>query len=98
VNEIVLFEIDDGRSAQRLCARLGETRLSWVEPGDDSFLVGVLLGSSSDDLAHLLRAVEAWLADEGLILVPFQLDSRTYVLQGRGTRSRAVRDLHDQAG
>jgi hypothetical protein len=43
-------------------------------------VVGVLLNPDEDDLAHLLREVEAWVGKRGLLAVRFEVDGRTYVL------------------
>jgi hypothetical protein len=44
-------------------------------------VIGVLLNPDEDDLARLLREVEAWVEQRGLLALRFELDGRTYILQ-----------------
>lgn len=44
-------------------------------------MVGVVLNPDADDLAMLLRAVQAWLGGVNLAAIRFELDGRTYVLE-----------------
>jgi hypothetical protein len=81
LNEIVLFEVPARSGATQLLAELATSRLAWMERGDDVSVVGVLLNPDQDDLAHLLRSVEAWVEKRGLLEVRFEVDGRTYVLQ-----------------
>ncbi len=81
LNEIVLFEVLARSGATQLLAELSTSRLAWMERGDDVSVIGVLLNPEEDDLARLLREVEAWVAKRGLLAVRFEVDGRTYVLQ-----------------
>jgi len=81
LNEIVLFEVAARSGATQLLAQLSTSRLAWMERGEEVSVIGVLLNPDEGDLAHLLREVEAWVDNRGLIAVRFELDGRTYVLQ-----------------
>jgi hypothetical protein len=81
LNEIVLFEIPARSGATQLLAELSTTRLAWMERGDDVSVIGVLLNPDDGDLACLLRTVETWVEQRGLLAIRFELDGRTYVLQ-----------------
>jgi hypothetical protein len=86
LNDIVLFEIP-GQSGAELLAELSSTRLAWMERGDDVTVIGVLLNPNDDDLACLLRAVEKWVEQRGLLAIRFEVDGGTYVLQPSFTAS-----------
>jgi hypothetical protein len=80
LNEIVLFEIP-ARRATQLLAHVSSNRLAWLERGDDVSVVGVLLNPDDGDLASLLRSIESWVEQRGLLAIRFEVDGRTYVLQ-----------------
>ena len=81
LNDIVLFEVAAQAGATQLLAELSQARLAWMERGDDVSIVGVLLNPDDADLAHLLRTVETWAEQRGLLALRFEVDGRTYVLQ-----------------
>ena len=89
LNEIVLFEVPARSGATQLLAELSRSRLAWMERGDDVSVVGVLLNPDEDDLARLLRDVEAWVGTRGLLAVRFEVDGRTYVLHNPVLAERA---------
>jgi hypothetical protein len=81
LNDIVLFEVPSESGASLLRAELSSTRLAWLEDGDDLSVVGALLNPNDDDLACLLRTVEKWIEQHGLLAIRFEVDGATYVLQ-----------------
>ena len=81
LNDIVLFELPARSGATQLLAELSSSRLAWLERGDDVAVVGVLLNPDDGDLAYLLRTVETWVEQRGLLAIRFEVDGRTYVLQ-----------------
>jgi hypothetical protein len=81
LNEIVLFELPGRSGATQLLAELSSSHLAWMERGDDVAVVGVLLNPDDSDLACLLRSVETWVVQHGLLAIRFEVDGRTYVLQ-----------------
>jgi hypothetical protein len=81
LNEIVLFELPDRWLSESLLARTTASRIAWLETGGGLFRVGVLLNTNVDDLALLLRGVQIWLADSGLMAIRFEVDGRMYALE-----------------
>src|SRR3954465_12452541 len=78
---IVLFTVPGVHEARRLCERLETGWLVWLHDRKGVPLVAASLRTDPDDLGGLLRAVEAWVAERGLLLVHFELDGRRYVLR-----------------
>jgi hypothetical protein len=87
LNDVVLFEIPGQSGATELLAELSSKRLAWLERAEDVAVVGVLLNPNDDDLACLLRAVEKWVEERGLLAIRFEVDGGTYVLQPSFTAS-----------
>ena len=87
LNDIVLFEVPGQSRATELLAEVSSSRLAWMEQGDDVSVVGVVLNPNDDDLACLLRAVEKWVEQRGLLAIRFEVDGGTYVLQPSFTAS-----------
>jgi hypothetical protein len=83
LDEIVLFELPTKWWAERLLSYVAPCHLAWMLSDDDASLVGVLLNPDEDDVARLLRAVHRWLVRSGIAALRFELDGRTYVLEGR---------------
>ena len=81
-DEIVLFDTPPAH-ADELWIRLQASRLTWVHRTDDRLFVVTALRAEPSDLARLLRDVQAWLADSGLLYLTFLLDGREYELQAR---------------
>jgi hypothetical protein len=79
-DEVVLFDVP-ALYADELCSRLKPNHLAWVHRTDDGLLVVAALRVERDDLARLLRDVEAWLADSDAPHLAFVLDGREYVLR-----------------
>jgi hypothetical protein len=82
LSEHALFEVADIASAAGLATRLAE-RWSVVvsAEGPDTFCVVAELRGSPDDIAVLLREVEAWIEREAALALRFELDGRAYVLE-----------------
>ena len=79
-SEIVQFEIPDLASAVRLSRRLGTLWIISLHDRSELNLVSAVLRPDPNDLAVLLREVEAWVAEESLCAIRFSVDSREYVL------------------
>lgn len=84
-DEIVLVELPTVEEAERLWLRLLPARMAWLHGRTDTQIVAVVLRAEADDLARLLRELEAWLAERGLPRAQFELDGRTYSLRSRPT-------------
>ena len=80
LSNVVRFELPVYADADEFCARL---RLRW--PGTkrrkgEVWLVSARLRTNEDDLAVLLREVEAYVAEVELHAIRFRLDGRAYIL------------------
>ena len=73
------FEVMDYGAAVRLTRRVGRTRPAGLLC-DESCVVAAVLDAEPNDLAVLLREVEAWIEEESLGGIRFLLDNRIYVL------------------
>jgi hypothetical protein len=86
MDEVILFEISGFEEATELCELLAGGRLAWVESSDDLRRVAALLQpGEEDDLAALLRTVEGWVAERGLVAIRFEVDGRDYLLAAAPT-------------
>jgi hypothetical protein len=79
-DEAVQFEIPDLAAAVRLTRLLGELWNVSLRDRSDINLVSAVLRSDPLDLALLLRKVEAWIREESLCAIRFEVDRREYVL------------------
>ncbi len=77
----VHFEIADLAAAVRLTRLLARGRVVSLRERRDVNLVSAALRNEHDDLAVLLRTVEAWVEEESLCAIRFEVDGREYVLQ-----------------
>ena len=82
-DEIILFEMPTEEAAERLWLHLQPTRKAWLHQREDMHLVVVVLRAEPADLGLLLRELEAWLAEQAVSRLQFELDGRTYSLRGR---------------
>ena len=83
LDEIVLFELPTQEASQGLVMYLGQTRLAWLQSGEEVSVVGVLLNPDDGDLAVLLRSVEQWVDQSGFAAIRFEVDGRVYVLESK---------------
>jgi hypothetical protein len=84
LHEVVLFEAPDVRHAIRLCERLSSNWCAWFGSDGAAQVVEVLLLDQDDadhNLAALLRTVERWVDEQGLVAIRFTLDGRHYTLE-----------------
>ena len=79
-DEAVQFEIPDLAAAVRLTRLLGELWNVSLHDRSDINLVSAVLRSDPLDLAVLLRKVEAWIREESLCAIRFEVDGREYIL------------------
>ena len=79
--ETVQFELPDLASAARLATLLRTCWAVSVNEEDGTALVDVGIGTSTTELASLLRTVEAWVEAQSLRAIRFELDGRCYVLE-----------------
>ena len=83
LDEVVVFELPTRLWGESLMTYLAPGRLTWLQDGDAWCVLGALLNPDVEDLAALLRSVQAWLDQSGLAMMNFEVDERTYVLQAR---------------
>ena len=83
LENVVLFEVGETQEALRLCDYLKRERAAWLYDRDDARFVAAMLGTDPRDLATLLRSVEVWAFDRGLLGIRFELDGRAYALRAR---------------
>jgi hypothetical protein len=60
--------------------RLSLDWFTWIEARDGLRFVVVMLSPGAGDLAALLRRVQEWARGHRVDAIPFELDSRRYVL------------------
>jgi hypothetical protein len=82
LSESALFEVGDIASAAGLAERLaGRWDVAVSCELGDTVSISVALGPEPEDVAVLLRKVEAWVCEESLFALRFELDERAYVLE-----------------
>ena len=82
--EPVHFEVPDFAAAARLTRRLGHTRAAALLNDEEVNVVSAEVTSAPNDLAVLLREVEAWVEEESLCAIRYLVDGRIYVLEAGG--------------
>jgi len=99
-SEFVRFEVSDVAASARLAERLSD---HWnvvlsAERSDVMVLV-VELRHGPRDLGVLLRDVEAWVEEESLCAIRYELDGRGYVLEAGGLQwsLNAAPEVADEA-
>jgi hypothetical protein len=80
LHDVIRFDVRVDRS--ELCGRLQSRHLVWIEVSDGEQWLCVAVGANADELAVVLRTVEAWAIEHDLAGVRYQLDDREYVLRG----------------
>jgi len=79
---IVLFEVSDVAASARLAERLADRwNVILSAERSDVMVLLVELQPTTDDMALLSRDVEAWLEEESLCALRYELDGRGYVLE-----------------
>ena len=87
----VRFEIPGIASSARLVRRLARHwNVALLAAHRAVNVVVAELDSEPDDLAALLREVEAWVEEESLAAIRFELDDRAYVLEAGETNWTAI--------
>jgi len=81
VENVVLFDVP--LDSDLLCDRLQGDRLVWMHVRDGATYVAAALRPEPEDLAVLLRSVEAWVVGRGLWRLWYELDGRSYVLRAQ---------------
>jgi hypothetical protein len=92
--DLVHFEIADLAGAVRLTRRLATRWTVSLQERRDINLVTARLRSRSTDLAVLLRDVEAWVEEESLCAIRYEVDGREYVIQAGEADWQSVPQAH----
>ena len=87
LEDVIRFDIRLDRFT--LCERLQERHLVWLEFADGAQWVCVAVGGE-DELAVVLRTVEAWVFARRLAGIRFLLDEREYVVRGERALAETV--------
>jgi hypothetical protein len=80
LSNVVRFELPAYADADALCARLRPRWPGTKTLAGDVWRVSARVQTSKSDLAALLRAVEAYVADAELDAIRYQLDGRFYIM------------------
>jgi hypothetical protein len=94
LTDSVHFEIADLAAAVRLTRRLAPNWTVSLHERRDINLVSAKLRAASGDLAVLLRDVEAWVEEESLCAIRFEVDTREYVLRAGEADWRSAPQAH----
>jgi hypothetical protein len=105
LEELVIFELPTRRLAEVLLAQLSPKRFAWIQNDEEAAVVAALLNPDHLDLAVLLRAVQSWLSETGLLAIRFEVDGKPYVLDAaphallstQRFRERVARDRRRRA-
>jgi hypothetical protein len=81
LEDVVLFDLGSHDGDFYPCLRA--ERLAWLHFRDGQRYVAAPLRPEPEDLALLLRRVEAWLGEHGIARMRFELDGRRYSLRVR---------------
>ncbi len=76
---VIRFELPSIEHVTRLQWQLARTRIAWSAKCADAWFVQAEF-RRPEDLARLLRDVEAWVAARRLGAIRFHLDGRAYIL------------------
>jgi hypothetical protein len=80
LQDIIRFDVRVDRAS--LYERLQARHLVWLEVSGGEQWVCVAVGANAEELAVVLRTVEAWAIELDLPGVRYELDDREYVLRG----------------
>jgi hypothetical protein len=81
MSNTVLFELPVFVDVDEFCERIRSRWPGSKEREDDIWLVSARVRTGKNDLARLLREVEAYVADSELHAIRYQLDGRFYVME-----------------
>ncbi len=79
-SNFVRFELPAYADVDELEARIRPRWSGSTKRGDDVLIVMARVRSDENDLALLLREVECYVAEAGLLAIRYRLDGRFYIL------------------
>jgi hypothetical protein len=81
MSNVVRFEIPAYAGIDELCAYIRPRWSGSIKFQDDVWYVSARVRRSKNDLAELLRKVEAYVAESGLRAIRYELDGRFYIME-----------------
>ena len=83
ISNVVRFELPAYAGIDGLCAHIRPRWGGSIKFQDDVWYVSARVRRSKDDLAVLLRKVEAYVAEAGLQAIRYELDGRFYIMEAQ---------------
>lgn len=81
LSNVVRFEIPAFAGIDELCSYIRPRWGGSIKFQDDVWYVSARVRRSRNDLAQLLRKVEAYVAESGLQAIRYELDGRFYIME-----------------
>ena len=89
MSNTIRFELPEYVNVDEFCERIRRRWPGSARLEDEVWRVSARLRSNKNDLALLLRVVEAYVAESGLQAIRYHLDGRAYVLEARALEAAA---------
>jgi hypothetical protein len=83
LSNVVRFEIPAYAGIDELCAYIRPRWGGSIKFQDDVWYVSARVRRTKNDLAQLLRKVEAYVAESGLQAIRYELDGRFYIMEAQ---------------
>jgi hypothetical protein len=83
MSNVVRFEIPAYAGIDELCAYIRPRWGGSIKFQDDVWYVSARVRRTRNDLAQLLRKVEAYVAESGLQAIRYELDGRFYIMEAQ---------------
>lgn len=90
LSDTIRFELPEYVDIDAFCERIRGRWPGSVRCDDEVWRVSARLRRSKNDLAQLLREVEAYVADSGLQAIRYHVDGRAYVLEAEARETAAA--------
>jgi hypothetical protein len=81
LNDMAFFELPTCADTASFYARIRPHWQGWTTGEDDVWLVAAEVAVDDNDLALLLREVEAYVAETGLHAIRYWLDGRVHIME-----------------
>jgi len=83
MSNVVRFEVPAYAGIDELCAYIRPRWGGSIKFQDDVWYVSARVRRTKNDLAQLLRKVEAYVAESGLQAIRYELDGRFYIMEAQ---------------
>jgi hypothetical protein len=83
MSNVVRFELPAYAGIDELCAYIRPRWGGSIKFQDDVWYISARVRRSRNDLAQLLRKVEAYVAESGLQAIRYELDGRFYIMEAQ---------------